>query len=283
LGLAITQKPSSLSSWHDQFYFAKLIKQIIVTIDIIATETFANFRHVLPNAVSFWLDEIFYKKFSCFSFQLNFEKTQSVAKLFLYAPLKLKKNEHCTPVVFLHGDYGYPFTLHHLARLAANQPSRPIYNLYMPHIHRDADFKEQGAFIDRVISGIEKDVKDQGGIFDGVLAVGHSKGAMLLISRQFSAVENPKILRTFAVGGPIRDVDNCFSDELKKALNDTLIRIQQYTKRKFFQVIPKNDWSSPFKAMAVRSHEHCYVVPGMHLSGLYSSETTMLFKKFLCL
>ena len=56
--------------------------------------------------------------------------------------------------------------------------------------------------------------------------------------------------------------------------------MKEFPERKFYQVIPENDWTEP-KAMIVRPQENCYSVPGMHLSGLYEKETENLFKEFL--
>ena len=250
-------------------------------LHIVVTEAFATLRHVIPCAISWWIKEKYRKDIISVSFPLTINKVKSNAQLFLHSPLNVKKNENCTPILFIHGDHSHPYTLHHLAQIAEKNHSGPIFSLYIPAIHHDSHFKEQVAFLGFIISVIENMIKEKGGIFNGILAAGHSKGAMLLAGYQFHSDAPSKILRSFAVAGPLKNEENCFTEPLKTIFETVCQKIEKYRERKFFQIIPKNDWTAPYKAMAVRPEEHCYLVPGMHLSGLYSRKTTKLFKKFL--
>lgn len=261
--------------------FLSFIRRVRDRAYIIVTEAFAVFWHVLPCAISWWIREKFGKKIRACSLPFIIGQTRSTAKLFLYAPLDLKNDKTCVPVLFLHGDYGHPYTLHHLGKIALKNHPGPVFTLYMPNMSKQSHFAEQASFINNVIGHIRKMVENEGGTFEGILAVGHSKGAMLLVERQFSAENPSEILRTFAVGGALRNEENCFQGPLRATFDQLHQQIEKHSDRTFFQVIPKKDWSAPYKAMAVRPHEHCYSVPGMHLSGLYSKETKFLFKQFL--
>lgn len=268
-------------NWNVPINFSKPTRQITHIMHVVAVETFAVIKYVIPYAFSWWIEEKFSKKLISLPLPQTIEKARFNAKLFLYAPFNWQKNQSYTPILLLHGDHSHPYTLHHLAQVASKTHSGPIFSLYIPNLHHDSDFNEQTAFIDTVISTIENVIRDNGGIFKGILAAGHSKGAMLLVARQFYSDEPSKILRTFAVAGPLKNEENCFTDPLKSIFENITQKIKQYTERKFYQIIPKNDWTCSYKAMAVRPDENCYFVPGMHVSGLYSRKTRKLFKKFL--
>lgn len=273
----------SISDFPQHFYhsFVNSAQKFAEIVHIVAVEAFANFRYVTPNAASWYLNDCFNPKITSFPISVTVDKIEVAAKLYLYGPLDLKQNEKYAPVLLVHGDYGHPFTLNHLAKIALKRQDTPVFTLYIPEIHHDEHFSEQGILIDSVIDRIKHMIEDQGGIFEGILAAGHSKGGMLLIDRQFSS-ENPFILRTFAVGAPLDTDENHFEEPLRTILRNLVHKIQKCIDRKFFQVIGENDWVAPRKAMAVRPDEHCYLVPGMHLSGLYSIETEDLFERFLC-
>jgi hypothetical protein len=47
------------------------------------------------------------------------------------------------------------------------------------------------------------------------------------------------------------------------------------------QIVAEEDWNASRESMAVRPHDHCHIVPGMHLSGLFVNETRRHFSDFL--
>lgn len=179
-------------------------------------------------------------------------------------------------MLFVHGDYGHPFTLLHLAKIAESLGKGPVFSLHLPKGYDVKLYDAHAAAVDKVIDKIEQVVKENGGIFSGIYGVGHSKGAILLVDRQFT--DQTKIAKTFSIAGRLRAFGG---ESLKDALERIFRNIQLYPDRPLFQVIPEADRNAPYEAMAVRPDEHCYTVPGMHLSGLFAKETSQLFGVFL--
>jgi len=263
--------------WKDPSILLQKGGKISRILHAIAVETFATFRHVIPAALKWWFREVFTDEFFIYSF--SSPRVHVRAKLYQHGPLDIKENESCHPILFVHGDYGHPFTLLHLADMAKKVSKNPVFSLYIPSMHNDQQFRNQAVLIDEVIEKIESLVKEQKGIFSGVFAVGHSKGAMLVVERLFD-LDSPKIAKAFSIAGPLQEVDECFQEPLKTIFKDLSHKINFHKERKVVQIIPDNDWLVPYHAMAIRPDDDCYSVPGMHLSGLYSIKTSELFKRF---
>jgi predicted esterase len=279
--------PISPNLSNASFNFIPAVRQssrkIWQLVKILVIETFATLRYVLPAALVWLIREKYTKAFSIYSFSLSIEGIQTKARLYQHGPLAVEENKHYQPILFIHGDYGHPFTLVHLADIANSHSKTPVFSLYIPSIHQDKLFLQQAALIDRIIDKMESLIVERKGIFNGVFAVGHSKGAMLLAQKQFDSEASKKIAKTFSIAGPLNADDqyHCFQEPLKSIFAKVHQKILLHKERKIIQVIPENDWIAPYEVMAVRPEEHCYTVPGMHLSGLYSKKTAELFKSFL--
>lgn len=250
---------------------------------IIAVETFATLKHILPAALKWWVKDKFNHEFSLYSLELQVGKVKTRAKLYLHQKLNIEENRIYHPFLFVPGDHSHPYTLLHFAQIAKNSSDDPIFSLHIPSMHRDEDFPLHAALIDQALDKIESLIVERKGIFNGVFAAGHSKGAMLLMERQFASDKPSKISRTFCVAGPMKETQHAqiFQEPLKTIFEKVCQKIHEHQERKFIQIIPQNDWIAPYETMAVRPEEYCYTVPGMHLSGLYAKKTSKLFKKFL--
>lgn len=271
------------TSWNFPFLVVREIGKAVRVAHIIAVETFATLTHILPAALKWWIKDNFYREFSRYSLELQVGNVKTSAKLYLHQKLNIEENHLYHPFLFVPGDHSHPYTLLHFAQIVKNSSNDPIFSLHIPCMHRDEDFPLHAALIDQALNKIESLIVERKGIFNGVVAVGHSKGAMLLVERQFASDQPSKISRTFCVAGPIKETQHAqiFQEPLKSIFDKVCQNIRQHQERKFIQIIPQNDWIAPYETMAVRPNEYCYTVPGMHLSGLYAKKTSKLFTKFL--
>ncbi len=103
---------------------------------------------------------------------------------------------------------------------------------------------------------------------------------MLFADRQFVLLD-PKIKVTCALAGCLKFPENRSDKDLKPIIDNIYKAILKNTQCPLVQIIPKDDWNAPYECMAIRAQQDCYTVPGMHLSGLYSSKTGRYFTEFL--
>jgi hypothetical protein len=247
----------------------------INVIDIIATEAKAALRYVLPSMIT-WI----WRKYICHEIQTiplqaTIDKVTKVAYLNIHGNIK---DKNASPVLFSHGDHSHPCTLLHLADIA-QKAGQPTFSLYIPGVDNNEHVAFHDALLKQAIDQIESLAKDK---FIGILGVGHSKGAILLAQREFVALD-PRIKATCSIAGRLNILNE--SDTPDKDLI-TIVKtiyegILKHPEKPLMQIIPREDWNAPYEAMAVRPHQYCYLVPGMHLSGLYSPETREHFSQLL--
>jgi hypothetical protein len=270
---AIAHKPHPIA-----VHCAAFLKRSAKIIHIVAVETFANFRHVLPAAVKWVGRKYIYKEIR--TFVIRADKTNRVAYLNLHGRLP-NHNENARPVLLCHGDYGHPFTTLHLAEIA--QKERVVtFSLYVPGTEKAQESANNNEFFKLAVDKIQDLVRESNGIFSGVLGAGHSRGAIFLAERQFVNLDE-RHLATFAVGGrlSVPDEKECPEPILAGKLKNIHAGIINNPAKPVVQIIPINDYNSSRESMAVRPHDHCYNVPGMHLSGLFEKATRNYFTQFI--
>ncbi|MFA6915005.1 MAG: hypothetical protein WC222_01285 [Parachlamydiales bacterium] len=255
--------------------------KIMSVLYILSVEAFAVIRHVIPSAIE-WQIRKFNDEITTIPFPITLGKIQIHAEVHLHGHINIEENVTYNPFLFFHGDHSRPDPFLNLIKVALKSKAL-VYSVYIPTIHKDEEFAEQGILADAIMSMIEQMITDKKGIFGGFRGVGHSKGAMLLAERQFHSDLPPKILETFCIAGPLRVVPEAtnFTPPLSAIFEGIYPRILNLTERKIVQIVPEEDWCAPYVCMAVRPHEYCYTVDGMHLSGLFSEKTTYLFEKFV--
>lgn len=166
---------------------------------------------------------------------------------------KFEFNEAITPVLFCHGDHSHPLTLLHLADLAKPK-GRVVFSLYLPHCHEDEDGCAQSdLLLDYAIHKIKKFVKNRGGKFNGILGIGHSKGAILLANRQF-VHHDLRIKATCSIAGRLSVCEETkgLPQEFEMFIKRIAKNIKNYPQEKLMQIIPENDWNASYASMAVR-------------------------------
>lgn len=251
-------------------------------IHIVAVEAFAVCWHVVPAAVSWWIKRHITHELTMYSFEVVKNKVHTQAYLYLHGSLKVQEGVHYTPLLLAHGDHSHPYTMLHLAQLAQKKLKAPVFSLQLPWIHDDERFEANAQLIEQSLDKIQALVQESGGIFEGVIGAGHSKGAIMLAEREFAVDSSLRIKKTCAIAGPLNAIegDKNYPTPLGSILRRLFHSIHSHPERALMQIIPDDDWNVPYSSMAVRPDKHCYTVPGMHLSGLYAEGTSTLFDQF---
>lgn len=251
-------------------------------LKILATESFAVLRHVLPASISWIWRKSITQDIRTIPLQVTIEKVTKVAYLNIHGTLSsMQKNQKITPVLLCHGDFGHPYSMLHLSDLAQKK-GLPTFSLYIPDIHKNTDNEMHDLILRKAIDKIEELVRTKKGEFLGILGTGHSKGAILLAQRQFVVLDT-RIKAVCSIAGRLNaegkeDGEHEGLRKLVKKIYQAIIRNPHLP---LVQIVPKEDWNAPQESMVARPNDHAYSVPGMHLSGLYSRETKDLFSGFL--
>lgn len=258
------------------------LKEAVNAADIITTEAYATLRHVLPSSLKWVWRKYITHEIKTIPIQVTDGKVTKIAYLNIHGDFcQNAKGKNGHSVLFSHGDYAHPYSMLHLMDIAQNE-GHPTFSLYIPRVENTEQFEIHDCLVKEAIDKIESLVKDGNGNFAGILGVGHSKGAILLAQRQFVVLDT-RIKATCSIAGRLNvpEDKDCADQVLKTKIRRIYAGILQNSEQSMMQIIPKDDWNASFESMAVRPHIHCYTVPGMHLSGLYSCETQEYFTDFL--
>lgn len=272
----------SFSEWKPFSIDFTVVKNAVNTVKIVSTEAYATLRYIVPASITWIWRKYITNEIKTIPIEITVEKLKKVAYLNIHGNCsQIKKAQEVYSVLLGHGDYGHPYTILHLADIAQKE-GRPTFSLYIPGIENNKDFSLHGQFLKQAIDKIESLVKDDQGHFNGVLGGGHSKFAIIFAQRQFVVIDS-RIKGMCSVAGRLNiPNEEDSSDPLLKAIIRTIYQgILRNPKSPIMQIVPKDDWNAAYEAMAVRPPEYCYTVPGMHLSGLYASETRTHFTDFL--
>lgn len=259
----------------DNSFFRKAAK----VINILATETYATCRYVLPASIT-WV----WRKYICNdikTIEIKAENTNRYAYLNIHGKLPSINNKKVHAVLLTHGDFGHPYTMLHLADIAHKQ-GIATFSLYIPGVENNQQFEVHNELLKQSIDKIETLIRKNNGNFSGILGAGHSKGSILLAQRQFVNLD-PRIKAMCAIGGRLnipneKDPSDQYLVGIVKNIYKSIINNPE---KPLVQIVPDEDWCVSQEAMAVRPNDHCYSVPGMHLSGLFKTETRNHFTLFI--
>lgn len=258
------------------------LKKTVDIIDIIVVEAYATLKHTLPASLAWVWRKYITHEIKTIPIEITVNKVKKIAYLNIHENKSTPNTSNkALPVLLSHGDYGHPYTMLHLADIAQKE-GRKTFTLYIPGVEDNNQFDAYSDLLKQAVDKIEDIVKNEYGNFPGLLGAGHSKAAILLADRQFVALDL-RLKATCSIAGRLRVVNDhdCPDQDLQKKVKAIYERIINQPKLSLFQIIPKEDWNASYESMAVRPHEHCHIVPGKHLSGLYSNATRMHFKYFL--
>lgn len=256
------------------------LQSAVKTVDIIAVEAYATLRHVLPASLTWVWRKYMTHEIKTIPVQFTSKKVSNIAYLYIHGNCQIKKNQKYCPILLSHGDYAHPYSMLHLADIAQKR-GQPVFSLYIPKVENN-QFEIHNFLLQQAIDKIERIIKNGDGRFFGILGIGHSKGAILLAQRQFVDLDS-RIKATCSIAGRLNapNEKDCHDQTVRTIVRNIYKGIMENPDQSLMQIIPKDDWNASYESMAVRPHKYCYIVPGKHLSGLYTCETQMYFTHFL--
>lgn len=249
---------------------------------IFAIEALATIRYVLPQALTWMWRKSLSHEIQTIPLEATIDKVSRVGYLNIHGCLpNIPKEKEITPVLLIHGDFGHPYTMLHLADLARKK-TIPTFSLYLPSVDKKEDHEIYSLLLVKAIDKIQEIIKTKNGKFQGVLGVGHSKGAILLAEREFVYKES-RIKATCSIAGRLNanSEKDCKHPRLREIVQKIYRAIVENPSLPLVQIVPKEDWNAPQEFMAVRPNDHAFSVPGMHLSGLFSLGTRKIVANFL--
>ncbi len=253
------------------------LAKIAHLLTVFFTEAWANFTHVLPDTLSFLYRERISKTIESISLSETVEKTIRVATLFIHKPPKEKVEQEGSPVLFLHGDHGHPFTTLNLAD-RVQQINRPVYSLHIPYDDNHPEYHQ--IVLTKAIDKIKELSSDT---FKKITLVGHSKGA-IISGYQAYVNKDPRIDKVISLAGRLGEPsDKSCSDNLKPIIAAVEKGIQENVNPPLYVIAGDRDWNAPHKAMFVRQDPSTYHVEkgAMHLNILYKEGTGNKLIEFL--
>lgn len=252
------------------------------TFEIVADEAFATLTGVLPNAVD-WVRRLYITKdITPYKLQETVKNTTEVTKtafLNLHGSLKVNDSPSAKAILFLHGDHSHPYSLLHLADIAQKKRLGPVFSLYLPY----DDFKPSihRALLIQAIDKIQNLMTNNGLSFQGVTAVGHSKG---VIEAAYLALvkKEERIKSLIAWAGRLKVTESC-EEVLKDSINKIHAALVQNEQFPLFIISAGQEWCcrEP-ESTQVFPHKKMYIAEqASHLNVLFDPEAKKHYETFL--
>lgn len=185
-------------------------------------------------------------------------------------------------VLLLHGMYGHPCVLMHLANEVHQISTSPVFSLLV--FYNKASLTSHRMLLKKALDYIIERAKDQGFPLKGIIIAGHSMGGMEGAYRAFVDMD-PRILAVISIAGVLKVVDypeKSLEEDLKPMVNDIFAGVQANPQIPLFQIVGGSDWNAPLEATLIRKGDCSYVVKdGMHLNILFKKDFMRKFLEFL--
>lgn len=236
------------------------------TWSILADTVPTTITQILPNS-ALWLYRSLAGQITSFPLKATVDKTTQVATLYLHNSPK-----GTSPLLLLHGDHGHPFTTLHLADLAAKHHIGPIFSLHMPY--EEGFSPASRSLLKQAIDKIEQIVSSQGS-FSGLVAIGHSKGAIQSAHQAF-VEKDARIKSVISIAGRLKVVsssDKPCHAKLKSTVDAICEAVGKNPHIPLYQIAAENDWCVPLEAVVVRQDNSLVVSGASHMNVLYREET----------
>lgn len=241
----------------------------------------ADLTYTIPNAIKWIYRVVVKREIVAFPLQ-NIHRLNERGCLYMHSNFNSMPKGGCA-VVMLHGVYGHPFSMLHLADIALEANKGPVFSLHLPY--NELHPKIHRTLLKQALDQIESLMVENGHIFNGIVAVGHSLGAIESAYRAF-VEKDARIISVISIAGRLRIIPSLYkscSESLKPTIEIVYQGIQKYPNVPLYQIVAGNDWNAPLTATAVRPDDYCcYIVKNaMHLNVLFRKETCSKFCEFL--
>lgn len=261
-----------VSKWYNDLITIPLIRKK----SIILRETFATLSGVIPNSLLWFYKRKLSKGISCTRIDHPHRRPA-----YLYRHRTLQKETNTPVLLLLHGYNSHPSTLLHFAEAAAESYDGEIFSLQLPY--DDIKPEAHKFLVTKALDEIFNLFSQRHKNFNGVIAAGHSRGAIELCYQAYIAGEQ-RIKGIISIAGRLRIVeshDKQCVDALKPYIHKIHEAIQQKPEIPLYQIIAEMDWNAPLEETQVRKLTSHIVPNALHLNVLFHQETIHKFKEFL--
>lgn len=247
-------------------YFLDRLQDIVIS----------DIRYIIPSFLRWFYHTKIRKDITVIPLKDDFGK-----KAFLYQHGKIgnEKGKDIATLI-LHGLYGHPAVMLHLAEMAQEVDIGPVFSLLIDY---DKDKPETHRhLIRKAINTIQSLTRDQ---LKGIILTGHSMGG---VEAAYSAFveKNKHVLAVISIAGRLKVVEEeCVgcSEALKASLHKIEEGIHSLPDFPLFQIVGEKDWSASLKSTLIRHDENCsyIIMNAKHLNLLFFKEMKVKFPEFL--
>jgi len=243
---------------------------------IVVKESLATLGGVIPNSFLWFYKHKLTNAIACTRLEHPHHRPG-----FLYRHRTEQKDHHAPVLLLLHGYRSHPSTLLHLAEAAAEVHSGEIFSLQLPY--NDINPETHNFLFTKAIDEIVTILSSRKKPFKGMLATGHSRGAIEFCYQAFIAGEQ-RIKGIISIAGRLRVVES-HDKQCLEALKPYIHRIYQGILEQpqipLYQIVAEKDWNAPLEETQVRKLTSYIVSDALHLNVLFHEKTLRKFKEFL--
>lgn len=204
------------------------------------------------------------------------------AKLYRHGNRKLSKNK-ARAALILHGRYSHPLLMLHLADITRELDLGPVFSLAIDY--DDSGKGSHRSLLKEAIDQIELTMQEEGADLDGLVIVGHSRGAIEGAYRAFVELDL-RIISIISIAGRLRLVDSnshpCvnYIKQLVRRIDDGIRARPEFP---LYQIAGQLDWNATPDSMIVRRHAGYFhiIEDAMHFNILFHKDLREKYLKFL--
>lgn len=246
-------------------------KFLIITKEISATITF-----IVPSTVKWVFKRHISKQIACTPIDHpGFRR----AYLFRHRGSTVPSNKPA--LLFLHGNPGHPMTMLHFVESIAKEYQTEIFLLGLPYNNQNP--ASHNFLFTKALDEIKSFCEKNSQVFNGVIAIGHSRGAIEACYQAFVANED-RIKAIISIAGRLRICDShdkqCHPS-LKPVIHTIYENILKHDHIPLYQIVAEDDWNAPLKETRVRSMTSHVIEKAHHLNILFYNETLRKFHEII--
>lgn len=242
--------------------------------DVLVTD----FCHLLPSACN-WIYHLKIKK-DIQSYPLK-DNTGKTAILYEHGGWTSATEEE--PILILHGLYAHPLIMLHLSKLVKTIHKGPVFDFYISYDQIDPT-RHRG-LLTQAINSIEQMVKKKNSHLKGIIAIGHSMGAIEAAYKAF-VEKDPRISSVISIAGPLKEIQlgaGSSRSRLQESLKTLGTAIQAHPNIPIYQIVGRHDWNASLDSTLVRRTPGSYYIieDAMHFNILFKKELYKKLREYL--
>jgi hypothetical protein len=243
--------------------------------DIIVTDI----RYLVPCAFRWFYRRMIERDISLRTLQ---NSSGRKAMLYRHGSRKLPEGK-ARAALILHARYSHPLLMLHLADITHEQGLGPVFSLAIDY--DDSGKASHRSLLKEAIDQIQATMREEGAVFDGIVIVGHSRGAIEGAYRAFVELDM-RIISIISIAGRLRLVDinthPCL-DYIKKLVRRIDEGIRARPEFPLYQIAGQLDWNATTDSMIVRRDEAYFHIidDAMHFNILFHKDLSGKYLEFL--